>query len=284
MTKYLLGVINNKYFLILMFLAISFPIFVSWIVSLDNFMWYEMAYNNDWISFLGSYLGGIFGGLFTLFGVLITIKKQEQQGKKVDLFQFENSLFRLLSLKNESVNNIEFEVNQKERVKGKMGFEWISREIDEIFNGLLNEEYKKYGVDVEIDLEYHIINQTITELYSKYGTILAHYFINVSYILESISQLEENSLKVNYTSILKAQLSQAELKVIFYHSIVPVGHDLLYNLVNENALFDTFDNSFLIDAEHSIFFEKIDEFLGSELNEISLFLDNDNYNSEEHWE
>lgn len=35
----------------------------------------------EWLSFFGSIIGGLIGGLFTYFGVVLTIKQQEKNRK-----------------------------------------------------------------------------------------------------------------------------------------------------------------------------------------------------------
>lgn len=65
---------------ILLFVIIAIPFGINELVVNNDY--YSKATNDGWVSFMGSYLGGIFGGFATLIGVLITLKTTRKQNIK----------------------------------------------------------------------------------------------------------------------------------------------------------------------------------------------------------
>lgn len=66
--------------LISLLILILLPIFTNNFIINTNF--YSKVSNDNWIAFLGSYLGGILGGLGTLAGVLITLRESRKESIK----------------------------------------------------------------------------------------------------------------------------------------------------------------------------------------------------------
>lgn len=66
--------------LVIILILLVIPVFVNWAVINNDF--YSKATNDSWVSFLGSYLGGILGGFATLIGVLITLKSSRIENMK----------------------------------------------------------------------------------------------------------------------------------------------------------------------------------------------------------
>lgn len=58
-------------------LIVFSPIIVNLIVKIDWFKESVSGGEADWLSFYGSYLGGILGGILTLVGVVLTIRYQD---------------------------------------------------------------------------------------------------------------------------------------------------------------------------------------------------------------
>nr|WP_277874680.1 putative phage abortive infection protein [Mesobacillus harenae] len=258
----------------------------SWFISSETFVWFEITTSNDWISFSGSYLGGIIGGLFTLLGVLLTLKRQNEQyiktqenqleqDKKVSTYQFENTLFRLIDLQNESINHLKLENHVGEWVVGKQAFDWLTSEVEQIKDEILIEDFKEYGIKIDEQIGYHLIKKAYGEIYSKYGYSLDHYIRNIIFILKSIKTVESHHLKENYLSILKAQLTQSELQTIFYISISIDEMEELHSLLKSTSFFSVLSKSLIHEDYHLEIFNNLDKFKNNPLDEISLFLDYD---------
>ena len=70
-------------FLTFILLIVSIFMINSILIS-GPYKWMEIAHENDWISFWGSLIGGIFGGVATLIVIILT-KKENQENLKATL-------------------------------------------------------------------------------------------------------------------------------------------------------------------------------------------------------
>lgn len=180
-----------------------------------------------------------------------------EQSKSLKIQNFENTFFNMLTLHNEIVNNTSL-------LMFKEYFEKKDSTITRI-GEVVPEENKKYfytidgqKVNIEEDREYYgrksfyrlfeILNQFIkdyiqdnnnnpTGLYNafhlEYSEILNHYFRNLYHILKIVD--EENIFDLNkkkdYTNILRAQISNYELALIFMNAIYKESDDKLLPLL-----------------------------------------------------
>ncbi|MBU3107154.1 hypothetical protein [Clostridium gasigenes] len=69
-------IINRTYIMIGIIILVIVPVLLNVIMKNNNF--YEKANNEGWISFWGSYIGGIFGGLVTLIALTKTTKQSQE--------------------------------------------------------------------------------------------------------------------------------------------------------------------------------------------------------------
>lgn len=71
-------------------LVLVLPILTN---QLMRFNWFKVVGDEEtWISFYGSYLGGITGGLMTLGGVLLTLNHQNKEKEQTEQESEENPL------------------------------------------------------------------------------------------------------------------------------------------------------------------------------------------------
>jgi hypothetical protein len=284
MNIFLKGLLKDKYFITFIIFTIIVPAIASGIVSINNFMWFDMVKSNDWIGFIGSYLGAIIGGLFTLLGVLLTLKNQQEQNEELAniqkeqennlfMYQFENTLFRLISFQKDSTKEMKIEVDVNEYFQGFPAFEWVSKEATSLYNEIIDNEFKDFDIEINIHIEYFVINTVFKELYSKYQNSLAHYYRSLLHILKSINNtIQDPHLKEKYISILRSQISQEELKLIYYFSISLDELNELMLVVKESAFFNTTDKTILINPTHYKFLINNNEFKNYNYDEIDIFL------------
>lgn len=78
--------LNSKYIipgLIFLIIVIIFPVIMDkWIIG--NSIESNIS-NSDWVSFLGSYIGAILGGIFTFIGVKVTLYNSDEKKKQKDM-------------------------------------------------------------------------------------------------------------------------------------------------------------------------------------------------------
>ncbi|MGG4106958.1 hypothetical protein AAXB25_23970 [Paenibacillus lautus] len=87
---------KNVGLLLSIILIICTPLLINEFIVNSDF--YSKASNDSWVSFLGSYLGGIFGGIATLTAVVITLKETNKQNIKpflvIDFNDIPEKLYR----------------------------------------------------------------------------------------------------------------------------------------------------------------------------------------------
>lgn len=258
-------IIKNWITITMFILAIISPFLISWIVSLDDFLWFEMPTSNDWIGFLGSYMGG----LFTLLGVLLTLQKQYEQNKKFEDSQFDLTFFKLIDLKNELSRNIKLRVDVNEEEEGIGAFNWLSDELHQLYEETLYKDYGRFNIPLRDEIKYQVVCRAYDEIYHKHERALAHYVRSIFYLIQSIK--DQNNIE-KYINILRTQLTQSEIIFLYYYCITSVGEVELLPLVKSTGLFNESDKILLLEEMHFKYQENLIS-LRKEIDEISLFLD-----------
>ena len=188
------------------------------------------------------------------------------QNKTLKAQRFENTFFNLVSLHNQIVNDIDY--NKTISKSFKMGdTETIIVKGRDVFRDRFN--------NLNSDLEdCEDFNETYLEFYEKRKTDFGHYFRNLYRIIKMVHQTEfitqqelETELdrecnkdefnlcnhieRYKYTSIVRAQLSDYELLLLFYNCLSDNGIEKFKPLVEEYALLknlpqgDVYDQSLI---------------------------------------
>lgn len=232
----------------------------------------------QWAEF-GDYIGGVVGSIFAFFGLIallltLWIQSRElrvssaelrrsaealsEQNNSIKLQSFENRLFNMISLHHEIVNGIDL------RVKGEVTSS--GRDCLRVFYKRLVKEFAPALRGDNLNYKDGILSG-YAKFYEKHAHELGHYFRNIYRILKFI---EESDIprKSEYSGILRAQLSNPELALLFYNGITVRG-DKLKPLAEKYALFENLepnqlarkdDDSRFYEAE--AFGEHIDLFMG----------------------
>ncbi|KLE08116.1 hypothetical protein AF79_09140 [Aliarcobacter butzleri L354] len=186
-------------------------------------------------------------------------KALKKQSKSLKIQNFENTFFNMISLHNEIVNSSSLSVLKKY-------FELIPETVHSFrLNSIIPEDRKKYfyrigdlKVNIEEDKEYNgrktlyqlftILNQFIKDyiysnnnqaiglynaFHSEYSQIINHYFRNIYHILKIIEEEDDFDIdkKKYYTNILRAQISNYELALIFMNAIYRKEDSKLFPLL-----------------------------------------------------
>jgi len=144
----------------------------------------------------------------------------EEQNKTMQQQRFENTFFQMLSLHNEIVGKMKYS-----NEVGKSSFSRIlSHSLQHINTGQLK------------DLPSRVSNQ-----FYNLNTVLGNYFENLHIILKMVdkSAVEDKNF---YTSILHAQLSTAEISIIFYYGLGTEQGDIK-SLIEHYSFFEGLQNS-----------------------------------------
>jgi hypothetical protein len=144
--KYLLMIIGT------LLISILIPLIVNRVIINNNF--HSKASNDGWISFYGSYLGGILGGFGTLVGVLITLRETRKENIKPFLvLDFDESPKEIYSSEKYS------EINRNGNV---MNFYQIPS-ISELFDINIRNTGKGYAKNIQITMLVKIKDALLTD-------------------------------------------------------------------------------------------------------------------------
>jgi len=87
------------------------------------------------------------------------------------------------------------------------------------------------------------------KLYDRYPNYFSHYFRYLYTIFKFIKESEINDKKF-YSNIVRSQLSDAELVILFYNCVSPYGRDKFLPIAIEFKLFDNLPKSRLLSEDH----------------------------------
>lgn len=170
----------------------------------------------------------------------------EEQNKTLKLQRFENTFFNMLSLQQEIVSNIRFKGNLEEFGCGygcensnRMNIiDTSGREVfNVIYTYLIKDKIKTNGIESYSEC---------TEI-SKFDHYFRHLYRIIKFVQNSELTLKE---KYAYTSIVRAQLSDYELAMLFYNCLNYAGKEKFKPLIESYALLKNLRDELLVDAEH----------------------------------
>ncbi|MCE3228468.1 MAG: hypothetical protein K0S32_3019 [Bacteroidetes bacterium] len=189
--------------------------------------------------------GDSFGAINALFsglafaGIIYTIflQKQELELQRRELRQtrlefkiqnetlkkqrFENTFFHLLNLHNEIVEKLKVEVNEGDEITPH----FVSYESRSVFSGAVRYLARQKDMDEafeRIEDGIDTIHDGYTYFNMEFAPHLSHYFRNLyhTYKYLHLSTLISPEEKQFYSSVIRAQLSDNELVIIFYNMMV----------------------------------------------------------------
>ena len=220
---------------------------------------------------LGDFTAGILNPIFTFFSfmaVLATLIFQkielhysrddlkrsanalEAQVKSAEDQKFETTFFQMLTLHNTIVESISLYNPKKEKVNGRACFE--------LFYGHLKDTYG-YGRYRSIDdaelSEFEKASRSYNIFYNDYNLYVGHYF---RFLYNFVKLIDENpGSQPYYMKLLRAQLSDQELIILFYNCISDRGSKFK-NLAIKHELFDNMPVELLLDPSHLEFIQPQD--------------------------
>jgi len=238
-------------FLIIALIAI---IITSW---LKYPQWIAILFKNS--TALGTNFGTFgdsFGALNTLFsglaftGIIISIILQskelqetrkdiksqntqfEIQNNSIKRQVFENTFFQLLNLHNEIIQSISLPGRKNNDITGRSAFVTL-------YNDYLCSEYfiyelrDKYGDHIN----FENTNEWFLGFHEIYGDKIGHYFRNIYQILKMIDK-EDLKDKKFYSNLLRAQLNNYELGLLFFNCLSDIGYEKFKPLVEKYEFFE----------------------------------------------
>lgn len=203
------------------------------------------------------------GIIFTIFLQKreLTLQREEleqtrneftQQNETLKKQRFENTFFHLLNLHNEIVDKLY--ITRDEGVFDISQLVTYSKK--DFFNGALDVLSKQNNIGEKFEkLEdsWSVIKDGYRNFNFEFGRYLSHYFRNLYHIYKYVhlSDLISPKEKEFYTSIIRAQLSDSELILIFYNTLVDgLGYPNFKFLQQEYDILQNIDESMLFNESH----------------------------------
>lgn len=161
----------------------------------------------------------------------------QTQNKTIKTQQFESTFFSLVNLHHQIVNGISHSV-QRNKYTGsrhKLSDSEKQEKIQVEYNGReVFELYQKYFMDI---YSYKKVNESYTdnnlllkdsyeEFFSRFHSHLGHYFRNLYHLFKFVHNADVENKK-QYTSLIRAQLSNPELFLLYYNGMSPYGNKFL---------------------------------------------------------
>ncbi|CAK1742370.1 Phage abortive infection protein [Vibrio crassostreae] len=243
---------------IIAIIVLVFSIVIAWY---QYPMWIQMIFSND-VSEVSkrAMFGDSYGSLNTLFsglafaGIITSIFLQSQelretraeikaqkeefelQTKAMNKQVFETTFFQLLQLHNEIVQSLQIETGFSTNRKLVHGRDVFSILFNEKFvsQDYEHEYYHQFddSEDFSDDLNGHYL-----KFHRVYGHLVGHYFRNIYQILKYVDQSTVEDKKF-YSNLIRAQMSDYELGLLFYNCISDLGNTKFKLLIEEYEFFE----------------------------------------------
>jgi hypothetical protein len=217
----------------------------------------------------GDFFGGITNPILTFMtfiAIIITINLQIQelretreelkrsanalteQHKILEKQTFESAFFQMLNLHNSIVNSIKIEYNEREglmsgqtrlikhQLSGRESFVGFLYKLEEIYNQ--HEGWKD---------EIKKLDRSYNNFWRQYQSHLGHYYRYLYNIIKLVDQ--SNFDKDSYMKLIRAQLSDQELILLFYNCLAGAGENFKIYISRYNML-DNMPPSLLLKADH----------------------------------
>jgi Putative phage abortive infection protein len=192
----------------------------------------------------GDYVGGLLNPTFSLLALLallatlglqirelqLSVKELRnsataltKQNETLRLQAFEGTFFQLLRLHNDIVSSMEL---PNLSLKGRACFQYYLSDLEgQLINRSAIETHEAF-------LQYYDL------FYTEHQAALGHYFRLLYNIIKLVDRTD-NIDRHFYTNIVRAQLSSAELKMLFYNCLSSFGREKFKPLIERYALLKT---------------------------------------------
>lgn len=248
-----------KVSLLFMLFTLINPFLILYVVNYNNLQ--ELGAVGDW-------LGGAtspFIGLASFIMILATYFTQkdelkqtkmsyetqtnllEKQNGMIDIQRFEQTFFNIVSLHHEIVNSISLELDSVSKVDGR---------------NVLHKIYHKLSMSLEyneaqesIEQRYQSIKKGYEAWYIEHEIFIGHYIQNIFHLLSFIDRQNlsfEN--KYQYAKIVRAQLTNTELLILFYNTVSRIEKRKFIDIMRKYRLLKYLNTDHLLyDMDKEIF-------------------------------
>ena len=170
----------------------------------------------------------------------LTREEIHEQNRTFTTQRFENTFFNMLNLHHDIIDKIKVKDIGGNK-DGRDAFGSLLRFVKEVFN--------KASASDTID-KWVLFNDLYTNFYNKYNSELGHYFRNLYRIIKIIDNTTfsndkkiDHITKYEYTSIVRSQLSDDELLLLYYNCGTRNGMDFFRPYIEKYTLFKNLPKS-----------------------------------------
>lgn len=200
---------------------------------------------------------GVFTSLFSALafgGVLFTLWYQHQtlqQNKRdTDIRHFESILFSLISAHNNVIQDMDIHGTETKMLHAK-GRDCFYR----YFVRHLKPAYKRLKGEKPNGDELELANSAYGTVWLRHRQNLSHYLRFLYNIFKFIDSSElPIDLKKKYTNIVRAQLSDYELLILFYNCLHKNGSQRFKPLIEKYSVFNNLQDDLLLNPIHRNFY------------------------------
>jgi len=172
-------------------------------------------------------------------------KTMIEQNKALKEQNFEGTFFHLVTVLNEIIYSIDFIGEHNQKISGRDCFASFYLDLSDIYkkskqnNSNINDE----------NHELNLIENSYLKFYETKQMELGHYFRILYNIVKYVDKSEIENKKF-YTNILRAQMSNQELLLLFYNSLTSLGRDKFKPLIEEFCLLKNMPQELLLNITH----------------------------------
>lgn len=247
--------IKNKEYLAMLFIAIAVPT-ITFYLYWQKFSGPVSNNHTRWAEF-GTISGGILGALFAFLAFLVLLRtldvnKTELQETRAVLSKqsTDSTFFNMMSLYNEVLNEISID-KLVVSISGQNTKVITSRDAFLELHSKFSKQYllkTMRGDYPELNSELSKIRKAYDDFHQRFGQKVGHYYRLLYNILKFIdrSSLEEQD-KRTYVNILRSQLSQYEIALLFFSCNSSLGKEKFLPLALKYDLFKHIDYEILAD-------------------------------------
>lgn len=244
-----------------------FPVIIFLSITVIFFIYYQAIIDTSW-PFKGlsneqrGQFGDSFGALSSLFsalgfgGVLLTIwyqhKTIEKTNSRAELQQFEAILFQMLTTHNSIISDIDIQ----SRAGGEIRFSGRDC-FHRYYTKHLKPAYKRRKSEhPELD-EKDVISATYETVWLRNRQNLGHYFRFIYNIFLFIDNADISTpTKERYSRIVRSQISDYELLMLFYNCLYKNGIEKFKPLVEKYTIFNNLPTELILCKTHLSLYEE----------------------------
>ncbi len=238
---------------------------------------------DSWGMFTSVFSALAFGGListliFQSAAISQAKKEADEQDKRFKGQQIENTFFRMLDIHSNLVKEIDLKQTETFTTiaTGKDSFKIFYNRLEDCYNAsrslskrskenpgermtLRFIEFSKRNKVVVPDAENHeelnVIGYAYRSFWNRYRSDLGHYFRFLFNIIKYIDNADlDVDEKLRYVKIVRSQLTDFEIVIIFYNSLSWMSVNKFKPLIEKYAILNNLSDDLIFDIDHKSFY------------------------------